>query len=65
MKKVYQQPAMQVVKINMSRHILIGSEVTGITTNNIGLSLGGAGGGITPRAPELSDENTIWGDEEW
>ena len=63
MKKVYLAPTMMVVRLQPQR-LLMQSTLDAIT-GNADLILGGAGGTIIPRAPELSDQDNIWEDEEW
>jgi len=57
-KKAYQKPAMQVVKINIRHQLLSGSPVNR-TTNNVNMSYGGGGNGVS-RSRDFDD----WDDEE-
>ena len=63
MKKDYLSPTMTVVRLQPQR-LLMESTLDKIT-GNADLLLGGAGGTIIPRAPELSDQDNIWEDEDW
>ena len=63
MKKNYQQPAMQVVKINTSRQFLDVSQLSSVS-GNAGFTYGGGGDGTGDSTPRTKELGSIW-DEEW